>query len=100
MGGDTKDICPDAATSGFFNKLRFGWMNNVVRQARKGDPDAMISSLPLPSEQTADVAYGTFSANWEAAIKEGKPNLRKVLWKSFGKDLMHAGLFKLMWSVW
>jgi hypothetical protein len=29
--------CPDAATSGFYNKLSFGWMNNVVKRARKGE---------------------------------------------------------------
>jgi hypothetical protein len=33
MGGP----CPDAATSGFFNKLSFGWMNAVVRKARQGE---------------------------------------------------------------
>jgi hypothetical protein len=39
-------------------------------------------------------------ANWEAAVKSGQPNLRKTLWKTFGKDLMIAGLFKFAWSVW
>jgi hypothetical protein len=33
--GNTR--CPDAATSGFYNKLSFGWMNNVVKSARKGE---------------------------------------------------------------
>uniref|UniRef100_A0A383WNY2 Uncharacterized protein n=1 Tax=Tetradesmus obliquus TaxID=3088 RepID=A0A383WNY2_TETOB len=93
MGGP----CPDAATSGFFNKLSFGWMNSVVRKARKGDVD--VHDLPLPTEQTADVAYDQFVVNWDASVKAGQPNLRKVLWSTFGKDLMVAGLFKLLWSL-
>eukprot|EP00775_Hariotina_reticulata_P004687 gene4687-4939_t len=64
MGGKT---CPDAATSGFFRKLSFSWMNNVVSKARKGEVD--VHELPLPTPQT------------------------------FGKDLMLAGLFKLLWSL-
>lgn len=95
MGG-TK--CPDAATSGFFNKLSFGWMNSVVKKARTNDVD--VHELPLPTEQTAEVAHGEFLKNWEAAVQSGQPNLRKALWKTFGKDLMIAGLFKLVWSVW
>jgi hypothetical protein len=59
-----------------------------------------VHELPLPTSQTADVAYEEFQVRWEAAVKEGKPNLRKVLWRTFGKDLMLAGLFKLVWSVW
>jgi hypothetical protein len=55
---------------------------------------------PRPHAQTADVAYELFSVNWEAAVKAGSPNLRKVLWKTFGKDLMLAGLWKLLWSLW
>jgi hypothetical protein len=46
------------------------------------------------------VAYEQFQTRWDAAVKEGKPNLRKVLWRTFGKDLMLAGLFKLVWSIW
>lgn len=88
----------DAATSGFFNKLRFGWMNSVVKKARQGDVD--LDELPLPTPQTADAAYQEFVTNWEAALKSGKPNLRNVLWRTFGKDLMIAGLFKLVWSIW
>lgn len=90
--------CPDEATSGFFNKLSFGWMNSVVKKARRGEVD--VHQLPLPSQQTADVAYESFQRNWDASIKAGQPNLRKVLWRTFGKDLMLAGLFKLLWSVW
>src|SRR5690242_1382398 len=33
----TMGKCPDKATSGFFNKLCFGWMNGVVRKARRGE---------------------------------------------------------------
>lgn len=198
--------CPDAATSGFYNKLSFGWMNNVVKKARQGEckpavrplkkrayrelhrehalqcqqgllrrlqaliirlytvvygcewqcascafspaaampsnsnsptlqqlllsstswptpskhiswlptppsaalllflllpaGDVDVHELPLPTPQTADVAYEEFQVRWDAAVKEGRPNLRKVLWSTFGKDLMIAGLFKLVWSVW
>lgn len=95
MGGTN---CPDAATAGFFNKLSFGWMNSVVKKARTGDVD--VHELPLPTLQTADVAYEAFQTNWDAAVKIGQPNLRKVLWRTFGKDLMLAGIFKLLWSVW
>lgn len=73
-------------------------MNNVVKKAKTGDVD--VHELPLPTDQTADVAYQSFQANWEAAVKAGQPSLRKVLWRTFGKDLMIAGLFKLVWSVW
>jgi hypothetical protein len=94
-----KGPCPDAATSGFFNKLSFNWITPVVRQAAKtGEVD--LHHLPLPTDQTAEVAHEAFIANWEAAVKSGQPNLRKTLWKTFGKDLMLAGLFKLAWSVW
>jgi hypothetical protein len=88
----------DTQTSGFFNRLSFGWMNSVVKKARTGDVD--VHSLPLPTEQQAEVAYGQFQSNWDAAVKAGKPSLRGVLWKTFGKDLMFAGFFKLLWSVW
>lgn len=59
-----------------------------------------MHDLPLPSQQTADVAYDQFVVNWDASVKAGQPNLRKVLWRTFGKDLMTAGLFKLLWSLW
>lgn len=45
-------------------------------QARKGDVE--LESLPLPEEQTSDVAYAAFQKNWQAAQKDGKPNLRQV----------------------
>lgn len=90
--------CPDKATSGFFNKLSFGWMNDVVKKAKTGDVD--VHELPLPSEQQADVAFEAFQKNWEAAAASGRPSLRRVLWKTFGRDLMLAGMFKLVWSVW
>lgn len=95
MGG-TK--CPDAATSGFFNKLSFGWMTNVVKKARSNDVD--VHELPLPTEQTADVSFEAFTKNWDDAVKAGNPSLRKVIWKTYGKDLMIAGLWKLLWSLW
>jgi hypothetical protein len=46
MGGTN---CPDAATSGFFNKMSFSWMTSVVKSARKGECD--VHSLPLPTNQ-------------------------------------------------
>ncbi len=98
MGGP-KGPCPDAATSGFFNKLMFRWINPVVKQASAtGEVD--LHNLPLPTQQTAEVAHDEFMRNWDEARKTGNPNLRKTLWKTFGKDLMIAGLFKLVWSVW
>jgi hypothetical protein len=94
-----KAPCPDAATSGFFNKLMFRWINPVVKQAAQtGEVD--LHHLPLPTEQTAEVAHDAFMRNWDAAVKAGQPKLRATLWKTFGKDLMIAGLFKLVWSVW
>jgi hypothetical protein len=95
MGGTG---CPDAATSGFFNKLSFGWMNSVVRNSHGGDVN--VHDLPLPTEQTAEVSFDAFTKNWEDAVKIGHPNLRKVIWKTYGKDLMLAGLWKLLWSLW
>jgi hypothetical protein len=41
--------CPDAATSGFFNKMSFSWMTSVVRKAHSGDVD--VHELPLPTDQ-------------------------------------------------
>lgn len=94
-----KGPCPDAATSGFFNKLMFRWINPVVKQAAKtGEVD--LHHLPLPTDQTAEVAYDVFVKDWEAAVRAGNPNLRKALWKTFGKSLMIAGIFKLIWSIW
>jgi hypothetical protein len=77
----------------------FRWINPVVKQAAKtGEVDLHI--LPLPTAQTAEVAHDEFIKNWEAAVRSGQPNLRKTLIKTFGKDLMIAGLFKLIWSIW
>jgi ATP-binding cassette subfamily C (CFTR/MRP) protein 1 len=71
----------------------------VVKQASKtGEID--IHDLPLPSQQQAEVAYDEFNTNWEAAVKAGNPNLRKVLMRTFGKDMFLAGLWKLLWSIW
>jgi hypothetical protein len=84
-------------TDGFFNRLRFGWMNKVVKEGRKGEIN--LENLPLPPEQASDVAYSQFQTNWEGACKGGKPNLRSVLFQTFGRDLMKAGFFKLGWSV-
>jgi hypothetical protein len=84
-------------TDGFFNRLRFGWMNKVVKDGRTDD--IVLEDLPLPEEQTSDVAYSQFQTNWEAACKGGKANLRSVLFQTFGRDLMKAGYFKLGWSV-
>lgn len=46
------------------------------------------------------MAFDQFLTNWKSAVKAGNPNLRKVLWRTFGRDLMLAGLFKLVWSFW
>ena len=94
-------------TSGFFNKLTFGWMNKTVKkvwtvhsgslcswllemdlhscssQARKGDID--INELTLPVELESERAYAEFQQNWDDACKAGKPKLQRVLWKTFGK---------------
>jgi hypothetical protein len=94
-----KGPCPDEATTGFFNKLTFSWINPVVKQAAK-TAEVDLHHLPLPTQQTAEVAHDDFIKDWEAAVRAGNPNLRKTLWKTFGKDLMIAGIFKLVWSVW
>jgi hypothetical protein len=84
-------------TDGFFNRLRFGWMGKIVKEGRAGE--IALENLPLPEEQTSDFAYSQFQGKWEAACKGGKPNLRSVLFQTFGRDLMKAGFFKLGWSV-
>jgi hypothetical protein len=74
-------------------------MNPVVKEASKTG-EVSLEALPLPTNQTAEVAHDLFIKNWEDAVRSGQPNLRKTLWKTFGKDLMIAGIFKLVWSVW
>lgn len=87
----------DARTSGFFNRLTFGWMSKTAKKAMK--EDIVVDELPLPSSLHSDIAYQEFAPKWEAACKAGNPNLRKVLIATFGKDLFLAGLFKLGWSL-
>ncbi|GAB4815837.1 hypothetical protein N2152v2_002883 [Parachlorella kessleri] len=92
----------DPSTWGFFNLLTFSWMNRIVGPARRGE--LTVEELPLPKNQTAEVAVEDFNKNWEAALAASKetgkpPKLMKVLWKTYGWDILKAGFFKLMWSV-
>jgi ABC-type multidrug transport system fused ATPase/permease subunit len=94
------NIDPDKWT--WFTLLTFSWMNKVVPAARRGE--VTVEELPLPKAQQAEPCYQELTANWEKAVlessKSGKqPSLRKVLWRTYGKDLMLAGFFKFMWSV-
>uniref|UniRef100_A0A7S0R9V8 Uncharacterized protein n=1 Tax=Chlamydomonas leiostraca TaxID=1034604 RepID=A0A7S0R9V8_9CHLO len=84
-------------TSGFFTKYSFTWMNPIVSMARKGPVPA--ESLVLPPQQKAEASYDAFIGNWEASVASGKPNLRSALVKTWGKQLMLAGFFKLVWSI-
>nr|AXF41555.1 HLA3 protein [Chlorella sp. ArM0029B] len=92
----------DPTKWGFFDKLSFSWMYRVVPAARKGT--LTVDDLPLPDAQQAEPAYNELRTNWENAVaasgKDGKqPKLLKVLLKTYGRDLLLAGIFKLMWSV-
>jgi ABC-type multidrug transport system fused ATPase/permease subunit len=95
-------LCKDPSKWNFFDLWSFGWMNKVVPAARKGTVE--VSDLPLPADQQAEACYEELNANWEAAVQEAKkagkePKLMKVLRKTYGRDLLLAGIFKLMWSV-
>ncbi|KAL4427322.1 hypothetical protein ABPG77_003231 [Micractinium sp. CCAP 211/92] len=93
----------DPSKWGFFDKLSFSWMYRIVPAARRGE--VAVEDLPLPERQQAEPAYEELNTKWEAAVasanKEGAnpPKLLKVLWKTYGRDLMIAGVFKLLWSV-
>ncbi len=45
------------------------------------------------------MSYAAFNEKWQEQIKTGTPNLRKALLATYGRPLMIAGLFKLLWSV-
>ncbi|KAJ9510651.1 hypothetical protein QJQ45_027539, partial [Haematococcus lacustris] len=96
MGVANKYAASDA-TAGFFNKYSFRWINPIVSAARRDD--VPVEACVLPPEQTADVAYERFRTAWDEAVAKGNPKLRKVLQSVFGRQLMLAGLFKLLWSV-
>jgi ATP-binding cassette, subfamily C (CFTR/MRP), member 1 len=76
-------------------------MNKVVVQGRRSPIE--LETLPLPREIHVESSHAAFAANWEAAKKnatEKNPlNLRKVLWRTYGGQLMTAGIFKIIWSI-
>ncbi|KAG1658983.1 hypothetical protein FOA52_008685 [Chlamydomonas sp. UWO 241] len=75
----------------------FSFMTPMVSKARNGNVE--LNDCMLPTDQTANVAYEKFAANWSAATAlTPNPSLRKVLLETFGRDLALAGLWKLMWS--
>lgn len=100
--GADKPLCKDPAKWTFFNKWSFSWMNSVVPAARRGEVE--VTDLPLPADQHAEPCYEELNTNWEMAVQEAskqskEPRLMKVLWKTYGRDILLAGIFKLMWSV-
>ncbi|KAG1659736.1 hypothetical protein FOA52_006006 [Chlamydomonas sp. UWO 241] len=98
---DTSNMRGTAAApiqgTSFMDTWMFSFMTPMVSKARKGAVE--LNDCMLPTDQTANVAYEKFAANWSAATAATpNPNLRKVLLKTFGGDLALAGLWKLMWS--
>ncbi|KAG1659734.1 hypothetical protein FOA52_006004 [Chlamydomonas sp. UWO 241] len=102
MGATNDDAvvaAPPARTpgTGFTDKWMFSFMTPIVSKARNGTVE--LEDCLLPTDQTANVAYEKFAANWRAAkATTAEPNLRKVLLQTFGGDLALAGLWKLLWS--
>eukprot|EP00195_Chlamydomonas_chlamydogama_P017010 CAMPEP_0202892328 /NCGR_PEP_ID=MMETSP1392-20130828/2051_1 /ASSEMBLY_ACC=CAM_ASM_000868 /TAXON_ID=225041 /ORGANISM="Chlamydomonas chlamydogama, Strain SAG 11-48b" /LENGTH=230 /DNA_ID=CAMNT_0049576225 /DNA_START=77 /DNA_END=766 /DNA_ORIENTATION=+ len=82
---------------GFFPQYSFTYMNELIKKSVKGE-DVALEDCVLPTEQTADVSYNRFQAEWEKQLKSGKPSLRKALWHAYKKPLMIGGLFKFIWS--
>jgi ATP-binding cassette subfamily C (CFTR/MRP) protein 1 len=76
-------------------------MNKVALGARSKPID--LDALPMPEALYSDAAHDQFEAVWtstkKAATKEKPASLKRALLKTFGKELMLAGLFKLVWSV-
>ncbi|GIL86269.1 hypothetical protein Vretimale_13733 [Volvox reticuliferus] len=103
MGATTTPARDDDPTSGFFNKLTFGWMFKHVSEARKhGDLDA--EKMGMPPENHAHEAYDKFASNWAAEMKlkeagSEKPSLVRALRKSFGWYYMLGGICKCGWST-
>ena len=86
---------------GVLGRISFSWINGIVRQARKGDIDE--DDMPLPERQTVDSSYEVFQKYWATELEEHKagrkPSIVRALRRSFGGELMVAGLFKFLWSV-
>ncbi|GBF87685.1 hypothetical protein Rsub_00396 [Raphidocelis subcapitata] len=92
----------DPAKWNLLDRLCFSWMNKIVPAARRGEIG--VEHLPLPEEQHAEPAFDEFAAAWDEALAEAKangtkPKLMKVLIKTYGSDLLKAGIFKLLWTM-
>jgi ATP-binding cassette, subfamily C (CFTR/MRP), member 1 len=76
-------------------------MNQVVVQGRNNPIE--LENLPLPHDLHVDSSHSAFEAGWgeakQNATDEKPLSLRRVLWRTFGSQLMAAGIFKVIWSV-
>jgi ATP-binding cassette, subfamily C (CFTR/MRP), member 1 len=76
-------------------------MNKVVFQGRKSPIE--LETLPLPSELHVASSHAAFAEQWskakQSATEKSPIRLRNVLMRTFGMQLMAAGIFKVMWSV-
>ena len=59
--------------------------------------------MPLPERQSVDSSYEVFKKHWDAELQGHlagrQPSIVRALRRSFGGELMIAGLFKFLWSV-
>lgn len=86
----------------FMDTLSFSWQNKIVPAARKGD--VTVQDLPLPRDQMSQEAYDLFNTNWEEHVAQAKadgvePSLKKVLLKTYGKEMLRSGVFKMFWTI-
>jgi ATP-binding cassette subfamily C (CFTR/MRP) protein 1 len=80
------------------DKVVKSWSFSNIGKVRQGTCD--IDSLPLPTKLEADVNFRKFSANWveEISDEHKQPSLLRCLRKTYGRDIIIAGIFKALWS--
>lgn len=94
----------------FLQRFFLTWVYAVVGKGRAGTIDQ--DELRMPADQAAEVCYAKFAAAWAEELKlkdppkdlpKGKkvpkPSLLRALYKSFGREVLIAGAWKLTWSV-
>eukprot|EP01137_Pigoraptor_chileana_P018499 Opistho-2@78073 len=79
------------------SRMTFWWMNPLISRARRGK--LVDDDFELCDSEEAQFCYDQFSQHWDEELKRPEPSLLRALRKTFWKDFVIAGIFKLFWGA-
>ena len=88
-----RDTCPEKRSS-CISRYTFSWMNSLMSLGHKR-PLEREDVWMLPEAQSAKVLSEKFMVNWRNEVSAQKPSLLRALRRTYLKDFLIAGCFKL-----